>query len=71
MAQVANYGPQVVAIFASSNFQRYGSGVFVDTQQKCFTGDCNKVNHAVLVVGYGTDPTYGDYWLIKNSWVRN
>lgn len=70
MVQVAKYGPQVVAVFASSNFQRYGSGVFQDTTEKCFSGQCDQVNHAVLVVGYGTDPLFGDYWLIKNSWVR-
>ncbi len=35
-----------------------------------FTGPCTtQVNHNVLVVGAGTDPSYNkDYWLIMNTW---
>mmetsp|Transcript_1157 Transcript_1157/g.2511 ORF Transcript_1157/g.2511 Transcript_1157/m.2511 type:complete len:418 (+) Transcript_1157:118-1371(+) len=33
-----------------------------------FSGDCtSQPNHAVVVVGYGTDNQQG-YWLIQNSW---
>jgi len=45
------------------NFQFYASGIV--------TGVCGyKVDHGVLVVGYGTDATIKnkDYWKIKNSW---
>ena len=26
------------------------------------------IDHAVVAVGYGTDPTYGAYFLVRNSW---
>jgi len=46
-------------------FQYYAGGV-LDTDD----GDCGTVlDHAVLLVGYGTDPqTSKQYWTIKNSW---
>lgn len=60
---VASVGPISVLIAVSRNFQHYQGGVFYDNT-------CTQINHAVLVVGYGT---YGssDYWTVKNSWGSN
>jgi len=59
---VANVGPLAVNVDASS-WGDYESGVF---------NGCNQVNpdidHVVQLVGYGTDPQYGQYWLVRNSW---
>ncbi|XP_034829406.2 cathepsin L-like [Maniola hyperantus] len=61
---VATQGPVAAAIDAShQSFQLYESGVYYD--EACSSCD---VNHAVLVVGYGTDEALGDYWLVKNSY---
>ena len=49
---------------AASDWGLYMGGVF----DGCDFDQDIVVNHAVLLVGYGTDPTGGDYWLIKNSW---
>jgi len=55
--------PVSVAIEADQSvFQYYTSGVIDSTS--CGT----TLDHGVLVVGYGTDSTYGAYWKVKNSW---
>lgn len=41
--------------------QFYDSGVY--DQPTCSS---TKVNHAVVVVGYGTDEHGKDYWSVKN-----
>lgn len=69
MLQLANYGPQIVSVFSTDNLKNYGSGVLSD--DKCFTGNCDKINHAVVAVGYGTDSVLGDYWLIRNTWGKS
>uniref|UniRef100_A0A6G1SAY7 Cathepsin L n=1 Tax=Aceria tosichella TaxID=561515 RepID=A0A6G1SAY7_9ACAR len=56
---LATFGP-VSVLVDSSTWQDYESGV-----HECEPGD---IDHAVLAVGYGTDPRLGDYWIIKNSW---
>ena len=68
--------PVSVAITSNNKYiHSYASGVIDadDCDQKVYdptTGeDLNDINHAVLIVGYGTDEATGlDYWLIKNSW---
>jgi len=58
---VASHGPIAVYIDASSSsFQLYKSGVY--NNPSC----TQNINHAVTVVGYGTDQFGSDYWLVKN-----
>ena len=63
---LATRGPISVAFDVASDFRDYKSGVYSST---VCSQDAEHVNHAVLAVGYGTDPVSGKpYWLIKNSW---
>jgi len=62
LMQQLNSGPVSIAIEADQrSFQLYTEGVFSGT---CGTN----LDHGVLVVGYGTDSRYGDFWKVKNSW---
>jgi len=59
---VATNGPTVVGIEADQDvFQFYESGVI--------TGNCGtRIDHSLLVVGYGTDESGTEYWKCQNSW---
>ncbi|KAG5667931.1 hypothetical protein PVAND_015896 [Polypedilum vanderplanki] len=63
---VATIGPVATAMDGDhASFYSYSSGVYYEP-------NCTQwVNHGVLIVGYGTDPVGGDYWLAKNSWSAN
>lgn len=63
MAHLANVGPLAVAVDAS-RWSSYSSGVFDGCSFSANIG----LNHAVQMVGYGTDAAEGDYWLVRNSW---
>jgi C1A family cysteine protease len=69
---LAQNGPPSVAIDASGNgpfgvfapwLQFYHKGV---ANPHCKSGDKDVLDHALLLVGYGTDQGK-DYWLVKNS----
>jgi len=63
MDHIANVGPLSVAVDASS-WSFYGGGVF----EGCDYDKNIEINHAVQMVGYGTDDKDGDYWIVRNSW---
>jgi len=62
ITHLSTKGPLAVSVDASKWFL-YESGVF---------DGCNQTNpdldHAVQLVGMGTDSALGDYWLVRNSW---
>lgn len=62
---LANVGPVSVAFQVVDGFRDYKSGVY--KSEICKNGP-KDVNHAVLAVGYGTDDSGNDYYIVKNSW---
>jgi len=63
LLQSTTQSPVGVSVAVVPAFQAYSSGVFSITN--CGTG----INHAINVVGYGTDSTTNqNYWIVRNSW---
>ncbi|XP_004517612.1 cathepsin L1 [Ceratitis capitata] len=62
---VGTLGPLACSVNALETLLLYKEGIYDDAE-------CNKgeVNHAVLVVGYGSEKGK-DYWIVKNSWDKN
>ncbi|XP_005078484.2 procathepsin L-like [Mesocricetus auratus] len=64
MKAVATVGPISAAIDTKHrSFQFYRGGMYYEP-------DCSsvKLDHAILVVGYGEESDGRKYWLVKNSW---
>jgi len=63
MSHLASKGPLAIALDASV-FHQYEGGVF----QECDYDKNIEINHGVQLVGYGSNPEDGAYWIIRNSW---
>ncbi|GMF18218.1 unnamed protein product [Phytophthora lilii] len=59
--------PIAVAINSEDPFGDYAGG-FYNCPNDGTLSSKDDVNHALLLVGYGTDATEGDYWILKNSY---
>jgi cathepsin F len=60
-------GP-IGAIFNANMLQYYTSGIINSSHATC---DPLALDHAVLIVGWGTSPSGLDYWIVKNSYGAN
>lgn len=66
LMQAVTQQPVAIAINASPAFHSYSGGVF---DGPCSVSDIGDLNHAVTIIGYGTDSDTGvSYWLVKNQW---
>ncbi|XP_051837100.1 pro-cathepsin H isoform X1 [Antechinus flavipes] len=61
---VANHNPVSFAFEVTDDFLSYHKGIY--SNPKCAKSP-DKVNHAVLAVGYGKENGI-PYWIVKNSW---
>jgi len=60
--EIMTNGPVEAAFTVYADFESYKTGVYTHVTGAELGG------HAVKILGWGTDATGGDYWLVANSW---
>lgn len=64
MFHLVHHGPLAISVWVDQGWFSYHSGVY----NGCNYKSNMDMNHAVTLVGYGTDKDLGDYWVIRNHW---
>lgn len=67
LRQAVEVQPIAVAINSDGPFKDYKGGFYACPNDGILRSK-DEVNHALVLVGYGTDATRGDYWILKNSY---
>lgn len=65
---IAQIGPVSAALYVTENFQHYVSGIFSDPL--CNGIPRNYINHAVSLVGFGTEKNES-FYVLRNQWGRD
>lgn len=70
--ELVKNGPVAVAFEVYNDFMTYSGGIYHHTFLKDIDNfgfnPFQLTNHAVLLVGYGTEEGGEKYWIVKNSW---
>ncbi len=73
--ELSEKGPIVVSFEPDYNFMMYKSGIYHSIDEKTWISkgipkpEWEKVDHSVLLVGWGEDEKTGEkFWIIQNTW---
>ncbi|XP_077197524.1 dipeptidyl peptidase 1 [Paroedura picta] len=67
--ELVKNGPMAVSFQVYADFPAYSGGIYHHTGLMDPFNPFEQTNHAVLLVGYGSDPKTGEpFWIVKNSW---
>lgn len=67
MDEVANNGPLVVSFEPKDDFMYYNAGIY-QSNGDAIHQEWERVDHAVLLVGYGETEQGQKFWKVQNSW---
>ena len=64
-------GPLACSLDATDEFEAFGETTPVSSYPGGIFSQFTLIplpNHIVSITGWGTDPAYGAYWIVRNSW---